>query len=113
MIRYAIHLSPSGEEAIEEQIAWLKLSPSGDGSRLARRWYDDLGAVFESLTRHPERNGFAPENGSAVPGTEVRQKRFRPWKGKPGWRVIYAIDTPGGIINILDVRSERQPWAEG
>jgi mRNA-degrading endonuclease RelE of RelBE toxin-antitoxin system len=44
---------------------------------------------------------------------KIRQKRFRPWKGKSGWRVLYMVDELEAIVTILQIRHERQPWAEG
>lgn len=95
--------------SIREQLVWLEEKA---GNEIADLWMDSLEQCLDGLTTHPGRNGFATENGRIVPGVEVRQKRFRPWKGKPGWRVLYVIDEPGSVVTILQVRSERQPWVE-
>lgn len=88
-------------------------SPRGNGELLSEKWANEFDNVLESLTSHPERNGFAPENGLIFRGVEIRQKRFRPWKGKPGWRVLYLVDEIEAIVTILQIRHERQPWVEG
>jgi len=113
MKRYLIEIPPKAERSIDEQIDWLFSNPRGDGERLSEKWSDEFDKVIESLTSHPERNGFAPENGKIFPGVEIRQKRFRPWKGKPGWRVLYMVDELEAIVTILQIRHERQPWVEG
>lgn len=112
MKRYLIEIPPRAELSIEEQIDWLFESPRDDGEQLSEKWADEFDKVLASLTSHPERNGFAPENGKIFPDAKIRQKRFRPWKGKPGWRVLYMIDELDAIVTILQVRSERQPWVE-
>jgi plasmid stabilization system protein ParE len=112
MKRYLIEIPPRAELSIEEQIDWLFKSPRGDGERLSEKWANEFDNVLESLTSYPERNGFAPENGKIFRGVKIRQKRFRPWKGKSGWRVLYMVDELEAIVTILQIRHERQPWAE-
>ena len=113
MKRYLIEIPYKAERSIDEQIDWLFSNPGGDGKRLSEKWSDEFDIVLESLAFHPERNGFAPENGKIFHGVEIRQKRFRPWKGKPGWRVLYMVDDNEGVVTILQIRHERQPWVEG
>ncbi len=113
MKRYLIEIPPRAELSIEEQIDWLFKSPRGDGERLSEKWANEFDNVLESLTSYPERNGFAPENGKIFRGVKIRQKRFRPWKGKPGWRVLYMDDELEAIVTILQIRHESQPWVEG
>ncbi len=83
------------------------------GYETADVWMEALEKCLDAITAQPERNGFAPESAWLVAGAEIRQKRFRPWKGKPGWRVLYVIDADALIVKILQIRSERQPWIEG
>ena len=113
MKRYLIEIPRRAELSIEEQIDWLFSDPRGDGERLSEKWANEFDNVLESLTSYPERNGFAPENSKILPGVKIRQKRFRPWKGKSGWRVLYLVDELEAIVTILQIRHERQPWAEG
>lgn len=113
MKRYVVCIPSKAEQSIDEQIDCLFLSPLGDGKRLSEHWVEEFEKVLEALMTHPERNGFAPENGRLSAAAEVRQKRFRPWKGKPGWRLLYKIDETAATVTILQVRHERRPWAEG
>jgi plasmid stabilization system protein ParE len=113
MKKYTVCILSKAEQSIDEQIDWLYLSPWGDGKRLSEHWAGEFDKVLEALVTHPERNGFAPENGMLSPAAEVRQKRFRPWKGKPGWRVLFTTNETAATVTILQIRHERQPWAEG
>lgn len=103
-------LAPEALASVERQMIWLEETA---GDHLADFWIQALKVSLDQLSSHPERNGFAPENGKIFPGVEIRQKRFRPWKEKPGWRVLYMVDELGAIVTILQIRHERQPWVEG
>jgi plasmid stabilization system protein ParE len=112
MKKYLIAIPAKAERSIDEQIDWLFANPGGDGKRLSERWADEFDKVIESLKAHPNRNGFAPENGRLFPDLEIRQKRFRLWEGKPGWRVLHIVDDREAVVTILQIRHERQPWVE-
>ena len=109
-MKFCYIIAPEALDSVERQMVWLEETA---GDQLADFWMEALKASLAQLTSHPERNGFAPENGKIFRGVEIRQKRFRPWKGKPGWRVLYLVDEIEAIVTILQIRHERQPWAEG
>jgi mRNA-degrading endonuclease RelE of RelBE toxin-antitoxin system len=106
---FHFNLDEAARLSIREELVWLEEKL---GDEIADFWLESLEKCLDEITAHPERHGFAPENGRLISGAEVRQKRFRPWKGKPGWRVLYMIDENARIVTILQVRSERQAWVE-
>jgi plasmid stabilization system protein ParE len=109
-MNFCFFLDDAARLSIREELIWLE-EKLGDES--ADFWIEALEKCLDALTSHPERNGFAPENGKIFRGVKIRQKRFRPWKGKPGWRVLYMVDELEAIVTILQIRHERQPWVEG
>lgn len=104
---YRLHLSSEAQLSIEEQIIWFE---EGGRDELADEWLSALRQTLDKLTDYPERNGFAPENGRWLPEVSTRQKRFRPWKNKPGWRILFTTNEPQQILTILQIRHERQTW---
>lgn len=110
-MKYGLHLSSEALLSIDGQMVWLEES-EGNGE-LADRWMALLRLTLEKISENPERNGFAPENGRWKPEVAIRQKRFRPWKGKPGWRVLYTSDQTELTVTVLQIRHERRPWLGG
>lgn len=107
-MKYGLHLSPEALLSIDEQIIWFEES-EGNGE-LADRWLALLRPSLTQIPDNPERNGIAPENGRWRSKIIIRQKRFRPWKGKPGWRILSTSDQSEGTVTILQIRHERRPW---
>lgn len=103
---YELRLSAEAERCIEEQLQWYE---ADDAPELADRWLDLLEAELGKLVRHPERHGFAPENGRWMPGIVIRQKRFKPWKKPSAWRILYATDEAAGQVTVLQIRHEKRP----
>jgi plasmid stabilization system protein ParE len=108
-MKFQYSLSSEAFESIEKQQTWLE---ENAGDELADFWMVSLKAALEGLALHPEKNGFAPENADWQMEVKIRQKRFRPWKGKPGWRVLYSVDEAAAMVTILQVRHESMPWVE-
>jgi plasmid stabilization system protein ParE len=106
-MRYRYVLDDEALISIEAQLIWLEETVGDD---LADFWMEALRNSLDQLTAHPNRNGFAPENGRWFPDVEIRQKRLRPWKPKPGWRVLFMVNDREAIVTILQIRHERQPW---
>lgn len=102
-------LSEEALQSIEEQAIWLE---ENAGDEVADHWQDCLRKCLRQIAEYPLRNGFAPENERSLFGVEIRQRRLRPWKGKPGWRVLFLADVTLGKVIILQVRHERRPWVE-
>ena len=91
MMNYELRLSSEAERCIEEQLQWYEAAEQDGGSELADRWFDLLEAALEALGQHPERHGFAPENGRWMPEIAIRQMRFKPWKTSSAWRILYVM----------------------
>lgn len=108
-MKFQYSLSSEALESIEQQQIWLE---ENAGDELADFWMISLKAALEGLALQPERNGFAPENGDWPGEVEIRQKCFRPWRGEPGWRVLYTVDEGARMVTIFQVRHERMPWVE-
>jgi plasmid stabilization system protein ParE len=106
---YELRVSPEAERCIDEQLLWYEANERNGGADLAVRWLDLLEVALESLSRHPERHGFAPENGRWMPAVAIRQMRFQPWKTTSVWRVLYVIDETAKWVTVLQVRHERRP----
>jgi plasmid stabilization system protein ParE len=109
MSLYELRISSEAERCIDEQLLWYEADERNGGADLADRWLDLLEVALESLSRHPERNGFAPENGRWMSAVSIRQMRFQPWKSKSVWRVLYVIDEAAKLVTVLQVRHERRP----
>lgn len=105
-----LRVSSEAEQCIDEQMQWYEIDEKHGGAELANRWLGKLEAALMKLSEHPERHGFAPENGRWHQGLDIRQMRFRPWKTKPGWRVLYVLDERLHTLTVLQVRHERRQW---
>lgn len=102
-------ISEEAERCIEDQLRWYEADEANGGVELADRWMDLLEAALEALARHPERHGYAPENGRWMAEIAVRQVRFKPWKTSSAWRILYVIDEPAKKVTVLQIRHERRP----
>lgn len=109
MINYELRLSSEAERCMEEQLQWYEADEENGGVELADRWLDLLEAALAALRQHPERHGFAPENGRWMPGVSIRQMRFKPWKSPSTWRVLYVIDDHSRLVTVLQIRHEKRP----
>jgi hypothetical protein len=106
-MKYRPHLSSEAQLSIEEQMIWFE---DGGGDELADEWLASLRETLDKLADHHERNGFAPENGRWMPNIVIRQKRFRPRKSKPGWRVLSTTNDSELTATIRQIRHERPTW---
>ena len=106
---YELLLSSEAERCIEDQLVWYEADEIRGGAELADRWMDLLEIALDTLTRHPERCGFAPENGRWMPGISIRQIRFKPWKTPSAWRILFVIDEQAARVTVLQIRHERRP----
>jgi plasmid stabilization system protein ParE len=111
-MNHDLRISAEAERCIEEQLRWYEADEANGGAELADRWLDRLTAALEALGRHPERHGFAPENGRWMPAVVIRQSRLKPWKGPSAWRILYAIDAPARRVTVLQIRHEKRPLLE-
>ena len=102
-------VSPAAKKNIRDQRLWYQLEIE-DGASLANRWTRELDEAVKQLCQNPERHGLAAENGKWHPELQIRRMLFRPWKGKSGWRVLFAIDEALRAVSILQVRHESRPW---
>ncbi len=109
MKSYELQISSEAERCIEDQLQWYEADESNGGAEMADRWMDLLEVALEALTQHPERHGFAPENGRWMSGTPIRQMRFKPWKAPSVWRVLNALDERARLVTILQIRHEKRP----
>ena len=109
MKEWELRISAEAEQSIEDQLKWYESNDAGGGADLADRWLDLLEKALQTLKRHPERNGFAPENGRWMPNILIRQTRFKPWKTPSAWRILYAVDKISAHVTVLQVRHERRP----
>jgi toxin ParE1/3/4 len=67
-----------------------------DASRLAFAWFNDLAKAVYSLERFPSRGTITPEN---------KKLRHLLFGKKPSiYRIIYAIDKPNQVVNVLHIR---------
>lgn len=106
---HELRLSPEAERCIEEQLHWYEADEKNGGVELADRWLDLLEAALDELSLHPERHGFAPENGRWMSGVSIRQMRFKPWKTPSAWRILYVTDDEAKLVTVLQVRHEKRP----
>jgi plasmid stabilization system protein ParE len=107
---FELLLSAEAEQCIEDQLLWYEADETNGGAELADRWVDLLETALNTLRQHPERHGFAPENGRWLPDICLRQMRFKPWKTPSAWRILYVIDEESAQVTVLQVRHERRPW---
>ena len=113
-MNYELRLSLEAEHCIENQLQWYETEATNGGEELAGRWMDLLEAALDTLSQHPERHGFAPENGRWMPAIPIRQMRFKPWKTPSAWRVLYVIDEKARLVTVVQVRHAKRPLlAEG
>ncbi len=110
---HELRISAEAERCIEEQLQWYEASDGNGEPELADRWMNLLEAALDTLTRHPERHGFAPENGRWMPAISIRQMRFKPWRTSSARRILYVIDDRTGLVTILQIRHERRPHLPG
>jgi plasmid stabilization system protein ParE len=109
MMKYELRLSSEAERCIDDQLQWYEADETRGGVELADQWMDLLEAAFNTLNQHPERHGFAPENGRWMPRISIRQMRLKPWKTPSAWRVLYVIDEKARLVTVLQVRHEKRP----
>jgi plasmid stabilization system protein ParE len=109
MKEFALRLSSEAERCIEEQLLWHEADDANGGIELADRWMEMLEAALERLRKHPERHGFAPENGRWRADISIRQMRFKPWKTPSSWRILYVMDEKASQVTVLQIRHERRP----
>ncbi|MEO5712930.1 MAG: type II toxin-antitoxin system RelE/ParE family toxin [Luteolibacter sp.] len=109
MMDYEVLLASEAERCIDEQLVWYEADDANGGIELADRWMDQLEPVLESLVRHPERHGLAPENGRWMPEFSVRQMRFKPWTTPLVWRILFVIDHDAKRVTVLQIRHEKRP----
>jgi len=108
-MNWTLLLSSEAENCIEEQLQWYEENDPHEGAERGATWLDKLEAALEQLRQHPERHGFAPENGRWLPHLAIRQLRFRPWKSKPAWRVLYVLNEKRSSLTVLQIRHEKRP----
>ncbi len=108
-MHYELLLSAEAEQCIEDQLLWYEAEETNGGAELADRWLDLLETALDSLRQHPERFGYAPENGRGMPALSIRQMRFKPWKTPSAWRVLFVIDEKSARVTVLQVRHEKRP----
>lgn len=106
---YELRLSAEAERCIEDQLQWYESDQKSGGSELADKWLARLVEALDGLKLHPERHGFAPENGRWKAWISIRQMRFKPWKSASAWRILYTIDESAGLVTVLQIRHERRP----
>ncbi|MES2477101.1 MAG: type II toxin-antitoxin system RelE/ParE family toxin [Verrucomicrobiota bacterium] len=111
-MEYQLRISTEAEHCIEDQLLWYEAEQAHGGVELSERWLDLLEAALEGLTEHPERHGFAPENGRWMPAISIRQLRFKPWKTPSAWRILYAIDDEAKLVTVLQIRHKKRPLLE-
>ncbi len=107
---FELKLSGEASACIVEQMKWFEADESHGGPVLADRWLDRLEASMHKLADNPTRHGFAPENGRWMPHLKLRQMRFRPWKSKSAWRILYVIDETSSIVTVIQIRHSRRPF---
>lgn len=112
-MNYELLLSSEAERCIEDQLLWYEADEARGGADLADRWMDLLETALDTLRQHPERCGFAPENGRWMPGISIRQMRFKPWKTPSAWRILFVIDEGAARVTVLQVRHEKRPLLPG
>jgi len=108
-MNYELRLLSEAERCIENQLQWYEADATNGGVELADRWMDLLETALTALGQHPERHGFAPENGRWMPEIPIRQMRFKPWKTPSAWRVLFVIDENARLVTVLQVRHEKRP----
>ena len=99
-------LSKEARRSIDEQLISYEENDDQGGIELADRWLNRLQDALDDLCTNPMRHGFAPENGRWRPEVLIRQMRFRPWKGRPGWRVLYTVTEDR--LMMLQLRHQKQ-----
>lgn len=109
MKSYELRIASEAERCIEDQLLWYEAGAANGGAELADLWMDLLETVLNALIRHPERHGFAPENGRWMSGIPIRQMRFKPWRTPSAWRVLYVIDEKEALVTVLQIRHVKRP----
>ena len=106
---YELRLSSEAEHCIEDQLQWYEADERNGGADLADQWLGLLETALDVLSRHPERYGFAPENGRWMSTISIRQMRFKPWKTPSVWRILFVIDAKASFVTVLQIRHEKRP----
>jgi plasmid stabilization system protein ParE len=106
---WELQITSEAERCIEEQVQWYEADRKHGGPELACRWVERLERLLDHLCQHPERHGFAPENGRWMAHLAIRQIRFKPWTSPSAWRVLYVIMEDSGQVVVLQIRHERRP----
>ncbi len=99
---HELRLSAEAERSIDDQLVWYEAEEARGGTELADRWLNLLEQVLAELSRHPERHGFAPENGRWMPEVAIRQLRFKPWKNQSAWRILYVRHEKRPLFSSAD-----------
>ncbi len=109
-MNFEVRQASSADECVAAQVEWYRSDENHGGDELALRWFDLLHIALATLSKNPQRHGFAPENGKWMPQHPIRQMLFRPWKSGVGWRVLYTIDEAKKLVTILQIRHEHRRW---
>ena len=109
-MNWRLRIASEAEACIREQQQWYESDEKHGGADLADRWLTSLEVALGELCERPERHGFAPENGRWRSELSIRQMRFKPWKTRSAWRVLYVLDERHRVITILQVRHEHRRW---
>jgi plasmid stabilization system protein ParE len=110
---YELLLSSEAERCIEDQLLWYEADETSGRPELADRWLNLLENALNTLTQHPKRHGFAPENGRWRPRISIRQMRFKPWKTPSAWRILFVFDEQTARVTVLQIRHEKRPLLPG
>lgn len=107
-MNWELRISSEAEACLKEQKQWYESDEKHGGADLANRWLALIEVAMLELCKRPKKHGFAPENGRWNPELNIRQMRFKPWKTKSVWRVLYVLDETSGIITVLQARHEHR-----
>ena len=108
-MEHELRLSSEAERGIEDPLQGDEADETNGGVELTDRWLDLLEAALASLSQHPERHGFAPENGRWMPGISIHQMRLKPGKKPPAWRVLFGNDDETRLVTVLLILPEKRP----
>jgi hypothetical protein len=109
-MNWELRISSEAEACSNEQQQWYESDEKHGGAALANRWLALIEVAMGELCKRPEKHDFAPESARWRPELNIRQMRFKPWKTRSAWRVLYVPDETNGIITILQVRHEHRRW---
>jgi plasmid stabilization system protein ParE len=97
---YEVELSARARRDAEEAYLYI----ARDWPSRAKRWYLRLLDAVESLSRHPQRCGLAPEGDDL--GIELRQLLYGRRAGK--YRILFEIR--GEIVYVHHIRHGARDW---